>query len=62
MVRHKSIKSRPSQKTKEMYWNEVCRRTKCYTEIREYAEAIYEMAKVVAPVSFGKFVPLVLEN
>jgi len=31
-------------------------------EIREYAEAILDMAKVVAPVSFTEFVPLVLED
>jgi thymidylate synthase (FAD) len=31
-------------------------------EIREYAEAILDMAKVVAPVSFTEFIPLVLED
>ena len=31
-------------------------------EIREYAEIILDMAKVVAPVSFTEFVPLVLED
>ena len=31
-------------------------------EIREYAEAILEMAKVVAPVSFTEFVPIVLKH
>ena len=31
-------------------------------EIREYAKVILDMAKVVAPVSFTKFVPLVLED
>jgi len=31
-------------------------------EIREYAEVILDMAKVVAPVSFTEFVPLVLEG
>lgn len=31
-------------------------------EIREYAEAILDMVKVVAPVSFTEFVPLVLED
>jgi thymidylate synthase (FAD) len=31
-------------------------------EIREYAEVILDMAKVVAPVSFTEFVPLVLED
>ncbi len=31
-------------------------------EIREYAEAILDMAKVVAPVSFTEFVSLVLED
>ena len=31
-------------------------------EIREYAEAILDMVKAVAPVSFTEFVPLVLED
>ena len=31
-------------------------------EIREYAKVILDMAKVVAPVSFTEFVPLVLEE
>ena len=31
-------------------------------EIREYAKAILDMAKVVAPVSFTEFVPLVLKD
>jgi len=31
-------------------------------EIREYAEAILDMVKAVAPVSFAEFVPLVLED
>ena len=31
-------------------------------EIREYAKVILDMAKVVAPVSFTEFVPLVLED
>jgi len=31
-------------------------------EIREYAEVILDMVKVVAPVSFTEFVPLVLED
>jgi thymidylate synthase (FAD) len=31
-------------------------------EIREYAKVILGMAKVVAPVSFTEFVPLVLED
>ena len=31
-------------------------------EIREYAKVILDMAKVVAPVSFTEFVPLVLEK
>jgi thymidylate synthase ThyX len=31
-------------------------------EIREYARAILDMAKVVAPVSFTEFIPLVLED
>jgi thymidylate synthase (FAD) len=31
-------------------------------EIREYAKIILDMAKVVAPVSFTEFVPLVLED
>ncbi|HHW90815.1 MAG TPA: FAD-dependent thymidylate synthase [Clostridiales bacterium] len=31
-------------------------------EIREYAEAILDMVKTVAPVSFTEFVPLVLED
>ena len=31
-------------------------------EIREYAEAILDMVKVVAPVSFTEFVPLILED
>ena len=31
-------------------------------EIREYAEAILDMAKAVAPVSFTEFVPLILED
>lgn len=32
------------------------------TEIREYAKAILDMAKVVAPVSFTEFVQLVLKD
>jgi thymidylate synthase (FAD) len=31
-------------------------------EIREYAKVILDMAKLVAPVSFTEFVPLVLED
>jgi thymidylate synthase (FAD) len=31
-------------------------------EIREYAKVIVDMAKIVAPVSFTEFVPLVLED
>jgi thymidylate synthase ThyX len=31
-------------------------------EIREYAEVILDMAKVVAPVSFTEFVQLVLKD
>ncbi len=31
-------------------------------EIREYAKVILDMAKVVAPVSFAEFVPLVLKD
>ncbi len=31
-------------------------------EIREYAKVILDMAKIVAPVSFTEFVPLVLED
>ena len=31
-------------------------------EIREYAEAILNMVKVIAPMSFREFVPLVLED
>lgn len=31
-------------------------------EIREYAEAILDMVKAVAPVSFTEFVPLILED
>ena len=31
-------------------------------EIREYAKVILDMAKLVAPVSFAEFVPLILED
>ena len=31
-------------------------------EIREYAKVILDMAKLIAPVSFTEFVPLVLKD